>query len=355
MVDKLLYKGLKMKILIKQGAILLAGSLLCVGSLWAKENDTKPETLILHHFLSSKAPPHTKLLEPWARKLEKISNGKIKVEIYPSMSMGGKPNELYKQSRDGVADIVYTVAGYTPGVFPRLEVLELPTIHTNSSLKTAQAAKENFDLIKADFKKVKPLIIAMTGAYQLHTSEKKVTKYSDIKGMKLRSPSRTGAWYFSELGADPVGMPLPAVAQSLAKNAVEGAALPMEVFPAFKFDQLTKYSIELNDGGGFGGSVLLLLMNKDKYDSLSKELQEAIDKSTVTSIEDWAKLADNMEVYGKSLQKKSGGDVVTLNAKESAKFKAAGERVVEKWVKEMNDKGIDGQKIVDAVKKSMAK
>lgn len=344
-----------MKILFKKGAILLAGSLLCVGSLWAKEDNSKPVTLIMHHFLSSKAPPHTKLLEPWARKLEKISNGKIKVEIYPSMSMGGKPNELYKQSRDGVADIVYTVAGYTPGVFPRTEVLELPTIHTNSSFKTAMAAKENFDLIKDDFKQVKPLVIAVTGAYQLHTTEKKITKASDLEGLKLRSPSRSGAWYINELGAEPVGMPLPAVPQSLAKNAIDGAVLPMEVFPAFKFQQLTKYTTEIKDGGGFGGSVLLLLMNKDKYNSLSKELQGFIDKSTETSIADWAKLADDMEVVGKSLQIKSGGEVNTLDAKETKKLNEAGERVIKRWVNEMNDKGIDGQQIVNAMKKSIAK
>ena len=345
-----------MKIILKKGVVFLASSMLMVGSLWGSDDNVKPVTLTLHHFLSSKAPPHTKLLEPWARNLEKISKGKIKVEIFPSMSMGGKPNELYGQAKDGVSDIIYTVAGYTPGVFPRTEVLELPTIHTNSSLKTAMAAYENYDLLKADFKKVKPLLIAMTGPYQLHTPSVKVTKIEDIKGLKLRSPSRTGGWYISELGAEPVGMPLPAVAQYFSKNAIDGAALPMEIFPAFKFQQLTKYTTELNSGGGFGGSVLLLLMNKDRYDSLPKELQEAIDASTgVPLIEKWAKLADDMEVFGKSLQIKSGGEVNTISAQESKKFDAAGERVVKKWVGEMKEKGIDGQKIVDAIKSSMSK
>lgn len=342
-----------MKLLLKKGSVFLASSLLCLSFLWGSEDEKKPVTLVMHHFLSSNAPPHSKLLEPWARKLEKLSKGKIKVDIYPSMSMGGKPNELYKQAEDGVADIIYTVAGYTPGVFSRTEVLELPTIHINSSLKTARAAKENFDLIKDDFKKVKPLLIAMSGPYQLHTVEKKVTKFSDLKGLKLRSPSRTGAWYISELGAEPVGMPLPAVTQSLAKNAIDGAVLPMEVFPAFKFQELTKYTTEINGGGGFGGSVVLLLMNKSRYDSLSKELQEAIDKSTETSIEDWANLADEMEVIGKNLQVKSKGEVVTLNEEETKKFDEAGQRVVKRWIKEMKEKGIDGQKIVDAIKSSM--
>lgn len=343
-----------MKILMKKGAIFLAATMFCVGSAWASD-DKKPVTLIFHHFLSSKAPPHTKLIEPWARKLEKISNGRIKVEIYPSMSMGGKPNELYSQARDGVADIIYTVAGYTPGVFPRTEVLELPAIHTNSSYDTAMAAKENYELLKEDFKKVKPLLIGMTGAYQLSTATTKVDSLDDMVGMKVRAPSRSGGWYLSELGAEPVGMPLPAVAQALSKNAVEGAILPMEVFPAFKFQELTKYTTEIQGGGGFGGSVLLMLMNQDRFDSLPKDLQDAIDKSLETSIADWAKLADDMEVYGKGLQEKTGGEIVTLDYDETQKFKVVADKVTQRWVEEMNGKGIDGQEIVDAIKKSMAK
>jgi TRAP-type C4-dicarboxylate transport system substrate-binding protein len=344
-----------MKILILKGAILLASSLLFVGSLWAKEDSVKPITLTMHHFLSSKAPPHVELLEPWAKKVEEMSKGRLKIEIFPSMSMGGKPNELYGQAKDGAADIVYTIAGYTPGLFSRTEVFELPTIHTNSSLKTAMVAKENFDLIKDDFKDVKPLLIALAGPYQLDMVNKRVTKFDDIKGLKLRSPSRTGAWYISELGAEPVGMPLPDVPQSLSKSAIDGAVLPMEVFPAFKFQQLTKYTTEIKGGGGFGGSVLLLLMNKDKFNSLPKDLQAILEESTGTElIEKFAQLADKMEIVGKDLQVKSGGEIITLDEIETKKFDEAGEKVVQKWINEVTDKGIDGQKIVDAVRKSMA-
>ncbi len=345
-----------MKIIIQKGAILIASSMLMIGSLWGSENSQKSITLTLHTFLSSNAPPTAQLLEPWARNVEKLSKGKLKIELYPSMSMGGKPNELYGQAKDGTADIVYTVAGYTPGVFPRSEIFELPTIMTNSSLNTATAAYENFDLIKDDFKKVKALLIALSGPMQLHTPTKKITKFEDLQGLKLRAPSRTGGWYIEELGAEPVGMPLPDVAQAFSKSAIDGAALPMEIFPAFKFQDLTKYTTEINGGGGFGGSVLLLLMNQEKYDSLPKELQEVIDASTgIPLIEKFSKLAADFEVIGKDLQIKSGGEVNTLSAEETKKFDAAGERVVKRWVKEMQEKGINGQEIVDAVKKSLDK
>lgn len=344
-----------MKILIKKSAMCLAGSMLLISSLWGSEEGVKPITLTLHHFLSSKAAPHTQLIEPWARKVEEMSHGKLKIEIFPSMSMGGKPNELYGQAKDGAADIVYTVAGYTPGVFPRTEVLELPTIHTNSSLKTAMAAKQNFDLLKDDYDKVKPLLIALSGPYQLDTVDTKVTKIEDLKGLKLRSPSRTGAWYIDELGAEPVGMPLPAVPQALSKGAVAGAVLPMEIFPAFKFQQLTKYTTEIQGGGGFGGSALLLLMNQKKFDSLPKDIQKLLEDSTGDKlIEKFAKVAAGFEVLGKTLQRASGGEVITLDAAETKRFQDVGERVEKRWVAEMKDKGIDGQKIVDAMKKSIA-
>ena len=44
------------------------------------------------------------------------------------MQLGGTPPQLYDQARDGVADIVWTLPGYTPGRFPRIEVFELPFV-----------------------------------------------------------------------------------------------------------------------------------------------------------------------------------------------------------------------------------
>jgi TRAP-type C4-dicarboxylate transport system substrate-binding protein len=336
-----------------QKTVLTVGGLFLTSSLYAEQ---KPVTLTFHHFLSPKAPPHSKIFEPWARNLEKISNGKIKVELFPSMSMGGKPNELYNQVRDGSADIVFTIAGYSAGVFSRSEVFELPTMQGSDSLKTAHIIKENFDLIKEDYKDVKPILVGVAGNYMLHTSTKRIESIDDLKGLKLRSPSRTGAWYISELGAEPVGMPLPDVPQALSKNAIDGAVLPMEIFPALKFQDLTKYSTELKNGGGFGNSVAVILMNKKRFESLSKELQGYIEQSAGEDLlTKYGQLMIDLEEPGKNLQRKSGGEVITLSADESDKFNEVGKKVVNKWVNEMKDKGIDGQKIVDTVRASIAK
>jgi TRAP-type C4-dicarboxylate transport system substrate-binding protein len=85
----------------------------------------------LHHLLSAQAPAHTQMLEPWAERVEELSGGAVEIEIFPAMTLGGAPPELISQARDGVVDIVWTVNGYTPSLFPRTEVMELPFVYTN--------------------------------------------------------------------------------------------------------------------------------------------------------------------------------------------------------------------------------
>ncbi len=343
-----------MKNIVTKSLVVLAASSLLVGSLYAKERKT---TLLVHHFLSSKSPAHTKFIVPWAKNLEKISKGKIKVEIYPSMSMGGKPNELYKQVRDGSADVVWTVAGYTPGVFPRTEVYELPTVHKGDAVETNVAIKKNFNLIKDDYKGIKPLMIHVHGGNAIHTTEKKVKSIDDVKGLKLRTPSRTGGWLIEEYGAEPVGMPLPAFPQALSKKVIDGGLIPFEVFPPFKFHELTKYSTYGKDGTKFGTSVFLFLMNKDKFKNLSKELQGYIEKSVdMDAVKKIGQVWMDVEKPGMKMQRNSkGGEIVLLDDKQMAKFNKAGEKVVDRWIKEVSKKGIDGKKLVDTARAAIKK
>src|SRR3954466_9275274 len=88
----------------------------------------EPTTLKLHHFVPAQSNQQKYWFEPWAKKLEQDSGGRIKVEIYPSMQLGGKQPQLYDQVKDGVVDIAWTISGSTPGRFPRLEALELPFV-----------------------------------------------------------------------------------------------------------------------------------------------------------------------------------------------------------------------------------
>ena len=318
---------------------------------------TKPEvTLTVHHFLSPKAPAHAQFIEPWARRVEAQSKGRIKIEIFPSMSMGGKPPELYSQLRDGAADIVWTLIGYTPGVFPRAEVFELPTVHQGSARATNLAIQDSFDLIAEDFKDIKPILVHAHAGNAMHLATKAVRSVGDLKGLKLRTPSRTGAWAIAAWGAEPVGMPLPALPQALSKGVVDGALIPFEVVPPFKLQQLTKYSVEGADGSRFGTSVFLFGMNKQRYDGLPADLKKIIDDNSGANIAgEIGEVWDRAEAPGKGLQKKSGGEIIKLDASTKAAFDKLSQAAVTRWIEEANAKNIDGAALVKAARAAVAK
>ena len=60
-----------------------------------------PTMLKLHHFMSSVSSGHDKFLVPWARKIEAESGGKLRIDLFPSMQIGGAPAGLFDQARDG--------------------------------------------------------------------------------------------------------------------------------------------------------------------------------------------------------------------------------------------------------------
>lgn len=308
-------------------------------------------TLTVHHFLGPNAPAQTRLLEPWAERVEEQSEGRIAVEIFPSMSMGGKPPELYGQVRDGFADIVWTLPGYTAGQFPRSEVFELPTVHEGSAEATNQAIQDVWPMIEEDFSDVHPLLLHVHAGNALHLREAEVQSVEDVEGLKLRTPSRTGAWMIEEWGAEPVGMPVPDLPQALSKGVVDGALVPFEVMPPLKLHEMTERSVEGPDGSRFGAATFLLAMNKDRYEALPDDLKKVIDDNSNAAIaEEIGKAWDEVEEPGRAMQRDSGGEVVQLSEEGKASFDDKAAAVVDRWIEDVSGQGVDGQALVDAAR-----
>ncbi|MEL6871265.1 MAG: TRAP transporter substrate-binding protein [Pseudomonadota bacterium] len=313
-------------------------------------------TLTVHHFLSPKSLTHAKFIVPWAKRVEDESKGRIKIEVFPAMAMGGKPPELYRQVRDGAADIVWTLTGYTPGVFPRSEVFELFGVHQGSASATTLAIQDTFDLLKDDFKDIKPILVHTHAGNALHLTGGCVDGLDALKGRKLRTPSRTGGWMISSWGAEPVGMPVPALPQALSKNAIDGALIPFEIVPPLKVHELTKCSLTGPAGARFGTSVFLFAMNKQSYDKLPDDLKAVIDRNSGTGIaRDIGKLWDGAEAPGEGLQAKSGSPVKALSGEAMAKMQDASKPIIDRWIKEAGATGFDGAALVKAAQAAIAK
>lgn len=313
--------------------------------------------LKLHHFLPPKAPAHTKMLEPWAKSIEEASNGRVKIEIFPAMSLGGKPPQLIRQVRDGVVDLVWTVNGYTPGLFPRTEVFELPFIHTNDAAATNQAM---FDMFESDLAEeytgLKVMFLHVHAGQAIHMVDKAVRSPADLAGTKLRIPTRTGAWVIEAMGASPAAMPVPALPQALSKKVVDGALIPWEIIPPLGLQDLTQHQIEGNDKTRFGTTTFQVSMNENSWNKLPEDIQQIfMDNSGA----DWWKEVGDIwtasDEFGIGLAVKAGNTHTTLTSEETAAFREVLEPVVGRWVKEVSDKGIDGEALVNKARESIAK
>jgi TRAP-type C4-dicarboxylate transport system substrate-binding protein len=329
------------------GAMLLAGPAFAQAEI----------TLKLHHLLGPKSPAHVHMLEPWAKRVADASKGKVKIDIFPSMSLGGKPPDLIKQVRDGVVDLVWTVNGYTPALFPRSEVFELPFVHVNNLAATNLAMREMFDKYLApEYAGTKVMWLHVHAGQGIHMVDSPVRKPADLVGKKIRIPTRTGAWILEALGATPVGMPVPELPQALSKKVVDGALVPWEIIPPLKLHELTKYQIEGKNRIRFGTTTFQVSMNEAKWKSLSPAIQKVfLDNSGADWWRQVGKVWTDSEDVGIGLVKKAGHTHIELSDAEMALFRAKLEPVVQRWIDEVSKKGINGKELVDVARATIAK
>jgi len=340
---------------MRKQILALAG--LALAGLSAAPAQAADVTLTIQHFLSPKAPAHAAFIEPWAKHIEEQSKGRIAFEIFPSMSLGGKPPELYRQVRDGTVDIVWTLLGYTPGTFPRTEVFELPGVHKGSAEATTLAIQDVYDQFLAEeFQDIHPILLHVHTGQAIHMVDKPVRALADLKGLKLRTPSRTGAWVIESWDAEPVGMPVPELPQALSKGVIDGALIPFEIVAPLKVQELTKYSIEGINGERFGTSVFLYGMNKERYEALPDDLRAIIDANSGANIaQDIGKVWDAIEPKVKAMVEEHGNEIIKLDAAVLAEFDAKAATVTQRWIDEVTASGIDGKALVAAAQAAVAK
>lgn len=312
-------------------------------------------TLKLHQFLPQQANVPKFVLDPWIERVQEASGGALQINHFPAMQLGGKPPELIGQVQDGVADIAWTVLGYTPGRFPQAEVFELPFMMNNAEA-TSRAFWEfaEANMFDSDLKDFKILGLWVHGPGLIHSKEP-ITNVADLNGVKLRAPTRIINKMVSDLGATPVGMPVPAVPEALSKGVIDAAVIPWEVTAALKVPELVSNHTEFGTESLYT-TAFVLVMNKQKYDSLSDEMKAAIDSQSGA---DFSALAGKTQAEGdvpaRKLAVDAGNNIITLTDAQVAEWKAAASGVEAGWVEEMNSKGFDGQALLDQAKELIKK
>ncbi|MBL0917781.1 MAG: TRAP transporter substrate-binding protein [Hydrogenophaga sp.] len=341
--------------LLRRRSAIVAAAALGAASLAGKALAQQTVTLRLHQFLPPTATIPARAIVPWAQKLEAESGGRIKVQLFHSMSMGGSPPQLFDQARDGVVDIVWTVLGYTPGRFNKAEVFELPFMSGNAE-PASRAFHEFVETHAADeFRQVK-LLAAHTHGPGLFHSKQPITSLDSLKGKKVRGGSRVINGMLLKLGATPVGMPVPAVTEALTKGVIDGTTIPWEVTPSLKIADMVKNHTTFSGPTGLFTQTFALVMNRNSYDKLPADLKAVIDKNSgIETAGFFGRAMDEGDKVGLDVAKKAGNNIVTLDAAETQRWKTTAAVVEADWVKEVQGKNLDGAKLVADARALIAK
>lgn len=335
----------------RQLALLAAPALLLGRGAAAQE-----VTLRLHHFLPAVSNVHRYFLQPWAQKVAKESDNRIRIQIFPSMQLGGAPPQLFDQARDGVADIIWTLPGSTPGRFPRIEVFELPFVSHKRAIVNCLAIQEYAEKhLREEFREVHPICVWGHGEGLIH-SKREVKTMEDLQGLKLRFPSRLNGEALRALGAAPVGMPVPQVPEAISQGVIDGAVVPWEVVPSIRLHEMVKHHTEIPGSPTLYIATFILAMNKAKYEGLPPELRRVLDANSGAAAARMAAAPwDERGPVVEADVRRRGNQITVITEAEKARWVEATKPVVESWLAQTRERGIDGAALLQDARALVAK
>ena len=334
---------------MKTVATIVALVALCAAPVRAQQIILK-----VHSFSGPQAPDQARHLFPWAEKINKEAGGKLKVEVYTNMQLGGKPADLPQQMDDGVVDAILILAGFSPGRYPGLEGAELPFTNVGVSAGQSPAVFEWASrwLLNNELKGSRIIASHATDASILHVKPKQVKTLDDFKGLKLRVPGRFVGETAKALGATPVGIPLPGVFEALERGQVDGMFINWAIVPPYRLQEVTKYHLETP----IYQSPIMTLMRQASYDKLPADLKKVIDaNSGLEYTKAIGKVWDELTVPARKAIADQGGVIYALDEPERQRWIKAVQPVYKIWIEEMGKRGLPGQKMFDDLLATTAK
>ena len=312
----------------------------------------EPITLRLHTFNPPKAIAVRLFLQPWAEEIKERSGGRVEVQVFPAMQLGGRPSDLYGQARDGVVDIVWTLPGYTAGRFPLTEAFELPFV-CGDAVATSQALTEFHRLwLQDEYKDTHPLVFHAAAPGHIHTTSQLVTTLEDLNGLKIRAPSRASVATLEALGAVPVGMPVPQVYEALSRGVVEGALIPWTIMRPFRLHEVTRNHTEVS----LFCPLFVMTMNKERYNGLPADVRKIIDETTGMALaRRLGRLWQDDEEPGRKIAAERGHSIFPLPDAERKRWREVTQPVFDNWLSTVSAMGYDAEAMLSDAMRLIAK
>jgi len=335
----------------RRGLLTLLGSI-CLVFLLAAPSFAQVIKLTLADQNAAVAWGPVHALQPWVKKVEDATKGRVKIEIFPAQTLVKGP-DIWNAVKTGVADMGWCFHGYWADMTPLSDVITLPSLPLKSAEQGSEVLwklYEKFPSIQNEYKDVHVLTLWSSQPYFLITAKKEVKTLEDIKGLKIRVPAGPATDQMRALGGIPVLIPMPDNYLSLDKGVIDGMGAPWEAIHGFRLYEVVKYYTIVP----LSAVYFSMSMNKKKWESLPKDVQQAMTSASgLEAAKFWGKNWFDTAEEGVIAEAKKGNYQINkyvLPQQEQARWaKVAGEPLWKEWVKKMEGKGrTEAQQVLNA-------
>ena len=327
----------------RRAILAMIGSVAIASAPLAQADELK-----LAHFASTKYHLHNEMFLPLAEKLKAATGGATTIRVYPGGELGKGPVKQYDRVIDGVADIVYALPGYTAAQFKKTLLVELPGIVDRGTNKT-EVVWENVGMLDKEFRRTKLLGLWTASEAVLLMAEKPVRSMSDLKGLKIRVPSKNTGRVVEAWGATAVSMPITQVYTSMETGVVDGVLVDTSVLSSFKLGEVTKH---ITRGMNATHSMFMLVMNRDSWGDLDAATQQKLADLTGAAMSEGGRVTmTNASTKALKRWTDAGGQVIDLSSSAAAEFNAATDALSAQVIAELDSEGKDASSWATALRK----
>jgi TRAP-type C4-dicarboxylate transport system substrate-binding protein len=310
-------------------------------------------TLTMSSWVSPQHHLTSVVLQGWANDVEKATGGRVKFQMLPKHPAAAPGT--FDAVRDGLVDLSYVTASYTPArhILPLLP--ELPGSGDTAEINSVAYSRiywKHFHAV-GEYKGVKLIGVFTHGPGQMFT-KKAIKGIADIQGLKIRTGGGVAEAVGKALGTSAFVKPAPESYELLSSGVADGTFFPLESIVSFKLETVIGQGTMFP--GGMYSSAFGFFMNEGKWQKLSKQDQEAIDKLSGEHLARFAgKSWDEADRKGLEAMKKAGVPVVNADPAFVAEVRKRSEPIIEDWVKKASAKGIDGAKVLAEFREELKK
>ncbi len=318
---------------------------LALGLLGSLSSCKKSDQIVLSYSIFFSAThAQTKAATMWAREVEKRSDNRVKIVLYPGETLSKAP-QIYDGVVTGISDIGMSAFAYSRGRFPLFEVLDLPLGYKNGRQATEIANAMYQKYLPQELSEVKVLYLHGHGPGIL-ASRNAIKSFSDIAGQKIRATGLS-AKIVQALGAVPVSMSQGETYEALQKGVVDATFCPYETLAGWRQAEVVNH---IYDTSAIGYTTsMFAVMNKAKWEALPADIQSIIDEVNAEWIQRQGEAWDDSDAEGIELVNNLKHSVVEPDAQDRQAMATAVRPILEEYANTVESKGLPGRAILNDI------